>query len=348
MTHSHDNAYKLLFSEPQMVIDLLQGFVHEPWVAAVDFSTLEKMSAHYVSDDLRSREDDVIWRVKCQDEWLYVYLLLEFQSSVDYFMAVRLMTYIGLLYQDLLKQEKFGKSDKLPPVFPVVLYNGKRRWTAATELSELIGDLPNGFDKYKPSLSYLLLDEGRFSADELNPLKNLVAAVFRLENAKTRQEVVAVLDDLLVWLVAPEQERLKRTFNIWIKRVLRSSKKVTHPIDNLKDLTEVRTMLAETIDSWFIEREAAGIKKGIAEGIKEGMEKAKQERLKKEQRMLKQMVGKIFDDATAESVGTLLEQLKISDDIEQISDWIVSCETAQELLENIKQLLSIEENKLVS
>ena len=85
-----------------MVVALLQGFVHEPWVKKLDFSTLEKVSGSYVSDDLRSREDDVIWRVQYQQRWIYVYLLIEFQSTVDTFMAVRLMSYMGLLYQDLI------------------------------------------------------------------------------------------------------------------------------------------------------------------------------------------------------------------------------------------------------
>ena len=40
----HDNSYKLLFSHPEMVRDLLVGFVHEPWVALLDFSTLEVAS----------------------------------------------------------------------------------------------------------------------------------------------------------------------------------------------------------------------------------------------------------------------------------------------------------------
>jgi hypothetical protein len=30
---THDNAYKNLFSHPDAVRDLLQGFVHEDWVA---------------------------------------------------------------------------------------------------------------------------------------------------------------------------------------------------------------------------------------------------------------------------------------------------------------------------
>ena len=55
----HDPGYKLLFSHAQMLEDLLRGFVHEQWVQQLDFSTLEKVSGSYVSDDLRDRERPV-------------------------------------------------------------------------------------------------------------------------------------------------------------------------------------------------------------------------------------------------------------------------------------------------
>ena len=83
MTAEHDHNYKLVFSHPEMVRDLLRGFVNEPWLAELDVDTLEKVSGSYVADDLRDREDDVIWRGQSHDRWLYLYLLLEFQSTVD-------------------------------------------------------------------------------------------------------------------------------------------------------------------------------------------------------------------------------------------------------------------------
>ena len=120
----HDNSYKLLFSHKEMVEDLLRDFIDADWVGQVDFSTLEKVNASYVSDDLKDREDDVVWRVKAKDRWLYVYLLLEFQSRVDRFMALRMMVYVGLLYQDLLRAKQFGDNTLLPPVLPL-----QRRFT---------------------------------------------------------------------------------------------------------------------------------------------------------------------------------------------------------------------------
>jgi|RhiMetdeSRZDD1v2_1073273.scaffolds.fasta_scaffold1409875_2 hypothetical protein len=39
----YDASYKLLFSHARMVEELLRGFVHETWVRAVDFTSLERV-----------------------------------------------------------------------------------------------------------------------------------------------------------------------------------------------------------------------------------------------------------------------------------------------------------------
>ena len=91
----HDSSYKLIFANPEMMRDLLNGFVNEPWVADIDFSTLERFPNSYITDDLRRREDDIIWRVNIKGHTVYVYILLEFQASVDQFMAVRIMGYLA-------------------------------------------------------------------------------------------------------------------------------------------------------------------------------------------------------------------------------------------------------------
>ena len=39
----NDGSYKRIFSEPQMVRDLLRGFIRQDWVKDVDFSTLTRI-----------------------------------------------------------------------------------------------------------------------------------------------------------------------------------------------------------------------------------------------------------------------------------------------------------------
>ena len=48
----HDAAYKQFFSNPEMVESLLRDFVPADFVADLDFSTLERCSGSYVTDDL--------------------------------------------------------------------------------------------------------------------------------------------------------------------------------------------------------------------------------------------------------------------------------------------------------
>ena len=122
----HDHGYKLLFSHPRMVEDLVRGFVPGGWVAELDFASLERVPASYVGEELEGRASDLVWRLHRQGEgWVYVYLLIEFQSTVDRFMALRVLTYVGLLCQELVRQGGLSPEGKLPAVLPIVLYNGR-------------------------------------------------------------------------------------------------------------------------------------------------------------------------------------------------------------------------------
>lgn len=261
----HDNGYKLLFSHAEMVADLLRGFIREDWVRELDFSTLEKVGSGYVSDDLRNRESDVVWRLRWSrsERWIYVYLLLEFQSTVDPFMAVRVMTYVGLLYQDLIRQ-RLTPSGKLPPVLPVVLYNGNAPWRAARDVSDLVEAVPGGLERYRPQLCYCLLDEGRIALSELESLKNVAAALFRLEKSRAPEDIQKVLSSLLEWLV--EQDGLRRAFATWLLQVHLPARLPGVEIPRgVSDLQEVTSMLEERVREWTQEWKQEGRQEGLEE-----------------------------------------------------------------------------------
>ncbi|HIE03079.1 MAG TPA: transposase [Thiotrichaceae bacterium] len=266
----HDNSYKQLFSHPRMVKDLLQGFIPQKWVTQLDFRTLSKVSGHYVSEDLRDREDDIVWKVRRysqKDEWLYIYLLIEFQSSVDPFMAVRLMVYIGLLYQDLIKTEEISSSQLLPPVLPLVLYNGEDRWYADREISELIAPFPAELEKHCPHLEYLVMDERHDYSDEQlgSQLNNLAANLFQLEKSRTKSETQQALSLLIKWLKqAPPSLRV--AFKTWLKRVKLPRHLPGVVLPEFINLQEIETMLATSTDNWLEESKKEGRKEGRKEG----------------------------------------------------------------------------------
>jgi len=160
MTH-HDRSYKLLFSHPQMVRDLLQGFVCKDWLAGLHYTSLERVSGDSVSDKLRARSNDLVWRMRRGSEWVHLYLLLEFQSTVERYMAARALTYSGHLYQDLIRRRELPENGLLPEVLPIVLYNGERPWRASRCLGPLIERGACSLKHYRPHARYFLIDVRR-------------------------------------------------------------------------------------------------------------------------------------------------------------------------------------------
>lgn len=156
-----------------MVRDLITVFVDEPWIADIDFSTLEKTNANYVTDHLSERVDDIIWSVKFKQVWLYLYLSIKFQSTGDYYMAARLGAYVHLLYLDLIKSKVVKKPQKLPPILPIVLYNGEARWSAVTNIKDLVVGVKGGLDRYCSDMNYFLIDEDSYTDADLSSLNKI-------------------------------------------------------------------------------------------------------------------------------------------------------------------------------
>jgi predicted transposase/invertase (TIGR01784 family) len=257
-----DKGYKQLFSHAQMVEELLRDFVKEDWVKLLDFKTLKKYNNSFVSDDLKERFDDVIWTVQWGEQQLYIYILLEFQSDIDFYMSNRMMTYLGLLYQDLLKTKAVKSGDKLPPVLPIVLYNGEPHWNASTNIKEIVTTPPRGFEKFIPDFQFLLIDEGKIGNAELESLQTLVSALFQLERQQTPETVRNIVSKLIGWLKAPEQQSLRRAFTVWLARVILPSRYPDDSIPEFNDLQEVNAMLSETVKSWPAKWMAEGEERG--------------------------------------------------------------------------------------
>ncbi|MDX8394424.1 MAG: DUF4351 domain-containing protein [Mariprofundales bacterium] len=122
-------------------------------------------------------------------------------------------------------------------------------------------------------MRYLLLDESCYDTAKLEPLDNLAAALFQMENSASLQDVRNVIQKLCVWLADDQQQTLRRAFTVWIHRVLLRGKYPQASMQETNNLQEVESMLAENMELWAQESFNKGRREGVEQGIQTGIQK---------------------------------------------------------------------------
>jgi len=144
--HIHDKSYKDLFSNKEILINMVQSFVKSSWGKDITKDNIELVNKSYILSDYEELESDIVYKATIENKEVIFYILLEFQSYVDYSMPIRLFLYMTEIWREVLKNTKKvevkSKDFKLPAIVPIVLYNGEYKWTVERKntLSDEIKD----------------------------------------------------------------------------------------------------------------------------------------------------------------------------------------------------------------
>ena len=264
----HDSAYKYLFKNKHIFLQLLKSFVHEDFIHEIELEHLELYDKSFVSQELIDRESDLIYKISYKEKQYFIYILLEFQSTVDKTIPVRLLSYIMLLYESIYKESQAGR---LANIFPILLYNGKEDWNIPLNVNELIDkNIP---DKYIPSFEYYLIVEKDIPDEALDKLSNLVAAVVYLEKQNDVKNLDIAIEKVLEYIKNESIFDLK-IFTNWFTNMFRTD---INPalVERIKDVTETKSMLTLLAEQLRSEGELIGIEKGKLEGKLETAKKMK-------------------------------------------------------------------------
>ena len=340
-TPGSDPVYKRLYAFPEMVEDLLRSLFPANALGVVDWTSLEKLPTERVGEDFRRRLGDAAWRVKVRpaggdDRWLYLLVLLEFQSRNDRAMALRVLEYTAMLYLELARQGALDGGGRLPPVLPVVLYNGDAPWRAARDVAELIQEAGPALEPHQPSQRYALLDEQHAPADDLRELTRAVALI---EQSQSADELARLAGLLVEWLRPPGRQELKRAFADWLWTLWRRLEAdEDEPPASAEELTleEVRMTLEERVSRWpepYIRQGIEqGLEQGIEQGLEQGLEQGVEQGLERQRMLLRRQAAARFGANTAERLSARLRQEESQERLAEIGEAIVCCETGEDLL----------------
>ncbi len=255
----YDEAFMEVFTNRKIIKSLLVDFIHEDWVELIDFSTMETKKSVFKGIDDSKRESDLLLKFtlkKRVPENLYIFILLEFQSTVKS-MILRILEYLSRIYKTQNSDLK-----TLFPVVPIVIYNGSDKWREKTRFIDHFHIYSGDINKYIPGFEYILIDIARFNDDLLLQLKDSVSYFFLLDKTdihkreKASKRIIGVLSKL--------KESDPEIFNLlgrYISGLLEFKGVEINQINEYID-SRGESMLAQSLDELYED----GISKGIERG----------------------------------------------------------------------------------
>ena len=154
----HDKLFRSIFSDATEAASLLQAALPTTIRDQLDWPTLTLLEGTFLDDDLRESESDLLYQIAHTgtQERVWLYALFEHQSSPDKWMRFRLLKYCCRIWDASFREAP--AQSQLPPVLPVVFYQGFRGWTHSTELADLFPE-PLRSWPWVPRFAHVLLDQ---------------------------------------------------------------------------------------------------------------------------------------------------------------------------------------------
>lgn len=180
----HDKSYKDLYSKKEVALDLFKNLIDLEWVKNLDLDNLNLVNKSFVTSDYEDTECDIVYKANIGEKEVIFYILLEFQSTIDYRMPLRLLFYMCEILRDNAKNARHKRHDKklkVPAVVPIVLYNGEQVWDVPVEFRDIIYN-DNLFGNGLLNFKYDVFDiNNDFSKEDLINNNNVTSAIFLLD-----------------------------------------------------------------------------------------------------------------------------------------------------------------------
>ena len=294
-----DSIFKKIYQNKSMFLMFIKSFVKQPWVQNLTEANLEYHPSLFPEIIETDRESDIVYKVSDinNDNEIYVFLMLENQTQVDFLMPFRLLEYMIRLWRRHIQEkgaEAENKPFKLPAILPIVFYDGDQKagWTAERQFLKKVNH-HEVFRPYTPNFEYILVDLTLMGVKELEQLKNPNSLILLLDKCRPPeglQQIRELSDDF--WKAVVEIARqnglfdlLKEVVYIIMKNYHASDEVITETMEKLNkgQVKEGMFIYSEGLDVLKAEEKGReegiekGIEKGIVKGIIKGREKGREE-----------------------------------------------------------------------
>jgi predicted transposase YdaD len=164
--HPHDLMVRAVLSDVTEASSFLQAHLPDEVSRELNWSTLRLLEGSFVDEDLRGSEADLLYeveRVSSQDA-VWVYILIEHQSTPDRWMRFRLLKYCCRIWDQSFRDQPEQRD--LRAIVPLVFYQGERRWLYSSEFADLFAELVRDWPGV-PRFAHGLIDQSGMRPEEV-------------------------------------------------------------------------------------------------------------------------------------------------------------------------------------
>src|SRR6266436_6201726 len=164
--HPHDMMVRAVLSDLAEATSFLQRYLPQEISQVLNWSTLTLLEGSFVDEDLRASEADFLYEIEhvSSEEPVWIYVLLEHQSTSDRWMRFRLLKYCCRIWD--MSFRAHPEQRELRAIVPLVFYQGERSWAYSSEFAELFAESVRDWPGV-PRFSHGLIDQSGMQPDEV-------------------------------------------------------------------------------------------------------------------------------------------------------------------------------------
>ena len=207
LANIHDAFFKHVLSDPQLAGTFLREHLPPDVADLLGPELPEPVSGSFVDKELRQHHSDLLFRVRLKaGRGAFAYVLMEHKSSPDQGARLQLLRYVVRMLTDWYDRNK--QQLPLPPVLPLLAYQGPRGWTFSYEFTDLFGAVREPLRPYLPAFRHAMIDLTQIDDDDLSVELGLRALLKALKYT-WRPDLGECLDLVLAeWSALGEKDQL--------------------------------------------------------------------------------------------------------------------------------------------
>ncbi len=274
--NDHDVYFRGVMAIPEVSTELLESYLPESILTAIDMETLQVEPTHFVDEKLQLSVSDMVFRVQMHGEDAFIAVIAEHQSTADKHMVIRTQRYkLKAMEYYAMQAKDVGTllNDKpYPAVYCLVFYHGERPYPYPIHLAEQI-NAPQALAQLVSEPTFQLMDLHEISDEQLREQTwaGIMGLVFKHARRDNFADYYLEVVQLIKALVSKNSVHLLRLTLEYVERKAYIDKSTFMQVLN-KEFTEDMRGEAMTVVEQFRQEGCEETREAIAINmLKDGM-----------------------------------------------------------------------------